>query len=300
MSPAAPAEPAREVFLRGGTLIRGRRRREQRIERQDVEDRCQVVSFARAGPRAHKGIMARQSLVFALTLTLGFSLTTIAHAEERGTSQDDAPGEAPTHVRFDSNGKASLMALHDGTWELKCKRSCSFDMPASFDGGLYVVAGDRGDRIGPVPLPARAGETLHIQHDDRQDAIALLGALGGLTSAGGLTLMAIGFLNAVGEGLGRATAGCGDPGANCGPDTRSDQTGFVVGGLALFGAGVAAMVGAVVLPRHAFHVVKPSALDARERSPGTPLRSPQWTERSSVPASTLPKAASVNLFTLKF
>ena len=242
--------------------------------------------------------MARQSLIFALTLTLGFSLTTIAHAEERGTSQDDAPCEAPTHVRFDSNGKASLMALQDGTWELKCKRSCSFDMPASFDGGLYVVVGDRP--IGRVPLPARAGETLHIQHDDRQAAIALLGGLGGLTSASGLTLMAIGFLNAVGEGLGRATSGCGDPGANCGPDTRSDQTGFLVGGLALFGAGVAAMVGAAVLPRHAFHVVKPSALDARERSPNTPVRSPQWTERSSVPASTPPKAASVNLFTVKF
>jgi hypothetical protein len=242
--------------------------------------------------------MARQSLVFALTLTLGFSLATIAHAEERSTSQDDAPGAPPTHVRFDSNGKASLMALQGATWELKCKRSCSFDMPASFDGRLYVVAGDRA--IGPVPLPEHAGETLHIRHDDRSDAIALIGALGGLSIGAGVTLAVIGLLNAAGEGLGRATAGCGDPGANCGPDTRSDQTGFFVGGLALVGAGVAAIVGAAALPRHAFHVVKPSALEVRERSPATPVRSPQWTDRSSVQALRLPKAASVNLFTLKF
>ena len=151
-----------------------------------------------------------------------------------------------------------------------------------------------------IALSCGSGVAACSRSDDRQAAIALLGGLGGLTSASGLTLTAIGFLNAVGEGLGRATSGCGDPGANCGPDTRSDQTGFLVGGLALFGAGVAAMVGAAVLPRHAFHVVKPSALDARERSPNTPVRSPQWTERSSVPASTPPKAASVNLFTVKF
>jgi len=42
-------------------------------------------------------------------------------------AQEDAP---PIHVRFESDPGGSLQVWHDDAWEVKCVRSCAFDLPA--------------------------------------------------------------------------------------------------------------------------------------------------------------------------
>jgi hypothetical protein len=227
--------------------------------------------------------MKRTTLAFAGVLAICCSATTEVRADETSV-----------HVVFETNEKVSLHEVDNGQWRLKCARSCEVDVPAGFE-GLYVTAGDK--TVGHVRIPNRPGETVHVRYADRSAEVTLLGVLGGTSIVAGIGVIAYAALRAFGEGYGRAISGCGDPGAMCEPEKRTDQTGLIAGGTALAVGGLAAVIIAVNLPTRVVKVDGESrAIHEKPRRAPLPPLEP---DHPSAATPALPRTASFELLKVK-
>ena len=125
------------------------------------------------------------SLLLAAT-----ALPTAASADE------SAPEPAPaTRVHFEADKGGSLRLWQDGAWNVKCSKSCTFDLPAGYEGWVEVQGG--GQRK-TVRVDGR-GEPISVRYEDRGQTkgglvgLSILGIVGGVVLIGASAVKGYGY-----------------------------------------------------------------------------------------------------------